>query len=145
LHEVEITEPFYLGREEVTQEQYEAVMKEKPSGFRGAKLPVEHVLWIEAKVFADAVTKEVGSGLVFRLPMEAEWEYSCRGGRPSSQPFGIDTGRSLWSSEANFDGNYPYGVVKKGEFLRKTTEAGVYRPNALGIYDMHGNVSEWCL
>jgi formylglycine-generating enzyme required for sulfatase activity len=143
-HEVEITEAFYLGKYEVTQEQYEALTKENPSKFKGAKLPVEQVTWTQANAFAETVTKKAPAGLLYRLPREAEWEYACRGGRPSSHPFGIGEGRSLNSTQANFDGNYPFGGAAKGKRLETTCAVGSYQPNALGLFDMHGNVHEWC-
>ena len=106
---------------------------------------MEQVSWDEADAFAKGLTEKAKDGLVYRLPTEAEWEYSCRGGRPSSHPFGIGDGTSLSSREANFDGNFPYGGAAKGPYLEKTTSVGTYKPNALGLYDMHGNVWQWCV
>jgi formylglycine-generating enzyme required for sulfatase activity/predicted Ser/Thr protein kinase len=145
-HEVTLTQPFYLGKYEVTQAQYEALLgKDKnPSEFKAADLPVESVDWTEADAYRRKLTKQSGGKLVYRLPTEAEWEYSCRGGRPSSQPFGIGNGTYLSSAQANFDGNFPYGSATKGEYLRKTSCVGSYPPNPLGLHDMHGNVHEWC-
>ncbi len=90
------------------------------------------------------MTEKSKRGLLYRLPNEAEWEYSCRGGRSSSLPFGIGDGTSLSSIQANFDGNYPYGGAAKGPYVGKTTPVGTYMPNALGLYDMQGNVWQWC-
>jgi formylglycine-generating enzyme required for sulfatase activity len=144
LHTVTLTEPFYLGKYEVTQAQYQALTGKNPSHFKGANLPVETLSWEEARSYAEKLTKKRGDKQVYRLPTEAEWEYSCRGGRPSSQPFGIGDGLSLSSREANFDGNHPYGAAVKGPYLKKTSAVGSYTANALGLYDLHGNLWEWC-
>jgi formylglycine-generating enzyme required for sulfatase activity len=143
LHEVEITKPFWLGKYEVTQEQYRSVTGKNPSKFQGADRPVEEIVWEEADAFARKLTDKT-SKLLYRLPTEAEWEYACRGGRPSSQPFGVGDGKALSSAEANFNGNNPYGGADKGKYLEKTAPVGSFKPNALGLYDMHGNVEEWC-
>jgi serine/threonine protein kinase/formylglycine-generating enzyme required for sulfatase activity len=144
LHTVTLTEPFYLGKTEVTQAQYEALTGENPSKFKGADKPVEQVRWQDARSYGEKLTKKLDDKHVYRLPSEAEWEYACRGGRPSSKPFGIGDGRSLSSQLANFDGNSPYGDADKGPSLQSTCAVRSYSANALGLHDMHGNLYEWC-
>jgi formylglycine-generating enzyme len=144
LHAVTLTEPFDLAKTEATQAQYQALGLDNPSHFKGDALPVEQVSWEEALHWAEELTKKRGDKHLYRLPTEAEWEYSCRGGRSSSQPFGIGDGRALSSRQANFDGNYPYGVADKGKPLAATCAVASYRANAFGLNDMHGNVWEWC-
>jgi len=137
-HEVTLSRPFYLGSTEVTQEQYAAVMGGNPSKFKGEKNPVEKVTWPDAVEFCRKLSEK--SGQRYRLPTEAEWEYACRAG--STTPF--NTGETLDAADANYDGNYVYGDGRKGAYRQKTMPAGNFRPNAWGLYDMHGNVIEWC-
>jgi formylglycine-generating enzyme required for sulfatase activity len=147
-HEVAITRPFYLGAHTVTQAQFQKVMGKNPSFFHpknGGSLdhPVEQVRWGEARDFCtrlSALADEKKAGRTYRLPTEAEWEYACRAG--TTTPF--NTGDALSSRQANFNGDVPYGGAEKGPFLRRTAKVGSYAPNAWGLYDMHGNVLQWC-
>jgi formylglycine-generating enzyme required for sulfatase activity len=100
--------------------------------------PVIHVSWNDATEYCKWLSKKVNA--IFRLPTEAEWEYTCRAG--TTTPF--NTGDNLTTEQANYDGNYPYNKNPKGKYLQKTTPVGSYPPNAWGLYDMHGNVYEWC-
>jgi formylglycine-generating enzyme required for sulfatase activity len=135
---VKINKGFWLGQFEVTQAQWRAVMNNDPSSFKGDNLPVEQATCEEVNLFILKLNSMGQGG--FRLPTEAEWEYACRAGTKSEFCYG-DT---LDSSQANFDGNYPYGVATKGVYREKTTVVGSFRPNAWGLYDMHGNVWELC-
>ncbi len=147
-HEVEISRPFYLGVYPVTQAQWLKVMPKNPSHFDarnggGPLYPVDQVRPAEAAEFCrklSALPEEKKAGRVYRLPTEAEWEYACRAGTKTA----FNVGHSLSSTQANFNGNYPYGSGTKGPFLRKTSKVGSYPPNAWGLYDMHGNVWQWC-
>ena len=143
-HEVAISKPFYLGVYEVTQGQYEKVMGKNPAHFRqGGDYPIEQVRLAEALTFCRNLSDlpaEKKAGRVYRLPTEAEWEYACRAGATTVFHFG----NALSSKQANFNGLYPYGDAPKGDKLQKTTKVGSYTPNAWGLYDMHGNVAEWC-
>jgi formylglycine-generating enzyme required for sulfatase activity len=144
LHEVTLTKPFYLGKYPVTQKQFEALTGNNPSSFKGSLFPVETVSWEEAQDYAGKLTKKRADGQLYRLPTETEWEYASRGGRDSSQAFGVGEGRTLSSREANFNGNYPYGGAEKGPYLQSTCPVGSYSANALGLCDMQGNVWQWC-
>jgi formylglycine-generating enzyme required for sulfatase activity/tRNA A-37 threonylcarbamoyl transferase component Bud32 len=130
--------PFFMGKYEVTQEQYQAVMGNNPSGFKGAKRPVEQVNWDEAVEFCRKLTQKTGKS--YRLPSEAEWEYACRA--RTTTPFYF--GETITPDLVNYDGNYPYGSAPKGLYRKETTDVGSFPPNAFGLYDMHGNVWEWC-
>jgi formylglycine-generating enzyme required for sulfatase activity len=158
---VEITQPFYLGAYPVTQAEYKKVTGKNPSHFssRGGgrskvkglvtrRFPVERVAWEEAVEFCRLLSAtERGLGRLYRLPTEAEWEYTCRGGRPVKglTPFCLaEPTSSLSAAQANFDGSYPDGRAAKGPNLERPTTVGSYQPNPLGLFDMHGNVWEWC-
>ena len=125
-YEVTITKPFYMGKFEVTQEQWEAVMGSNPSSrTKGAKLPVTDVSWDDCQEFIKKLNSKTDGG--YRLPTEAEWEYACRAGTTTPYSYGD----SLTKSDANIE----------GESIK---EVGSYKPNAFGLYDLHGNVFEWC-
>jgi formylglycine-generating enzyme required for sulfatase activity len=135
VHEVTISRPYYLGVTEVTNGQWQAVMGDVPSKWKNADLPVESVIWDDAVAFCKALSAlpaERQAGRVYRLPTEAEWEYACRAGTSTKYSFGDD--ESLLGDFAWYSGNSG----------RQTHPVGQRRPNAWGLYDMHGNVWEWC-
>lgn len=136
---VEIRNPFYLGIYEVTQAQWRAVMGNNPSCFTGDDRPVEQVSWNDVSAFIDKLNAREKTDK-YRLPTEAEWEYACRS--RTAGPFSF--GNCLSTTEANYNGNYPYSGCMKGEYWGKTLPVGSLRANAFGLYDMHGNVLEWC-
>jgi formylglycine-generating enzyme required for sulfatase activity/predicted Ser/Thr protein kinase len=145
-HRVKL-EPFFMGKYAVTQAQWKAVallpkvsrdLNPDPSGFKGANRPVENVLWEDAMEFCARLSKKTGRD--YRLPSEAEWEYACRAG--TTTPFHF--GETITPDLANYDGNYAYASGPKGKYRQETTNVGSFPPNAFGLYDMHGNVWEWC-
>jgi formylglycine-generating enzyme len=138
LHSVTLTRPFYMSTTEVTQEQWLAIMGDRPSHFRGAGLPVESVTWFEVQEFLRRLS--AADGEHFRLPTEAEWEYACRAG--STGPYSF--GKQISTGDANYDGRYPMPGQAAGQYRGTPTPVASFPPNAWGLYDMHGNVWEWC-
>jgi formylglycine-generating enzyme required for sulfatase activity len=140
---VALSQGFWMMETEVTQELYQAVTGTNPSGFKGqGSLPVEQVSWDDAMAFTRRLNEKIRitTGARFALPTEAQWEYACRAGTTTATAFGD----SLSSAQANFDGSFPYGTAVRGPYVQKTTPVRSYQPNAWGLYDMHGNVWEWC-
>lgn len=165
-HSVTVSD-FYISKYEVTQEEYQKVMGSNPSTFSGGNLPVENVSWFDAIAYCNARSKAEGltpaytidgqnaswnrGANGYRLPTEAEWEYASRAG--TTTPFNTET--SISAKEANYYGHYPYMIegnyfsqnnldTKPGEYRQKTVQVGSFSPNKWGLFDMHGNVSEWC-
>jgi len=154
-HQVTLSS-FSMGKYEVTQKEYQEVMGTNPSEFKGDNLPVEQVSWYDAVEYCNSLSRKEGltpaytvngenvtwnqKANGYRLPTEAEWEYACRAG--TTTPF--STGNNITTDQANYNGNYPYNNNATGEYRERTTEVGSFAPNPWGLYDMHGNVWEWC-
>lgn len=165
-HEV-IVSSFYIDPYETTQKEYARITGANPGSFKGDGLPVEGVSWLDAVLYANAKSADAGltpcytvgddgvawdrSANGYRLPTEAEWEYACRGG--TETPF--NTERSLDADDANFYGHYPYEIeenyfndsvleARPGVYRQTTVSVGSFYKSAWGLYDMHGNVNEWC-
>lgn len=157
---------FYISAFEVTQREYQNIMGENPSNFKGDNLPVESITWYQAIEYCNKLSEKEGLTPVYeidgenvtwilgnngyRLPTEAEWEYSSRAG--TTTPFNTET--SIGDDEANYYGHYPYGIeenyfsqgnleTEPGEYRETTLNVGSFQPNKWGLYDMHGNVGEW--
>lgn len=164
-HQVNISD-FFIGKYEVSQDIYEEIMGNNPSLHRGSTLPVENITWIDAINFCNELSKKEGLTAVYtvsdkevvvnseangyRLPSEAEWEYACRAGTDSN----YNLGYSISAEDANYCGHYPYDIepnyfnldrlaVQPGVYRQQTLPVNVFKPNAYGLYNMHGNVCEW--
>ncbi len=143
-HEVSV-KPFFMGKYQVTQAQWRAVASLPkvdrdldPSNFKGVNRPVERVDWYDAVEFCARLSRETGRE--YRLPSEAEWEYACRA--RTTTPFHF--GETITGKLANYDAPFTYAKEPRGENRGKTIPVGQFPPNAFGLYDMHGNVWEWC-
>jgi len=133
-HEVIITKPFYIGKYEVTQQQWMHVMDYNPSAFKGPQRPVENVSWEEVQEFIRRLNRRK-SGIKYRLPTEAEWEYAAR--------YRPDESTDVQNGGTSIDNMLEYGWYLVNSKL-KTHPVGKLKPNSMGIHDMYGNVSEWC-
>jgi eukaryotic-like serine/threonine-protein kinase len=129
---------FFMGKYPVTQAQYQAIMGTNPAYFKDDKRPVEQVTWDDAVEFCKKLSQKTGK--TYRLPSEAEWEYACRAG--TTTPFYF--GETITTDLVNYHGNFPYGSAPKGVYREQTTDVGNFPPNSFGLYDMHGNIWEWC-
>ncbi|TRU02839.1 MAG: peptidase C14 [Microcystis sp. Msp_OC_L_20101000_S702] len=145
-HEVTVP-PFFMGKYPITQSQWKAIaatakididLETNPSNFKGDELPVESVNWYQATEFCKRLSRETKRE--YRLPSEAEWEYACRAG--TTTPFYF--GETITGELANYCASETYAEEAKGEDRQQTTPVGQFPPNAFGLYDMHGNVWEWC-
>ena len=140
-HKVTLTKGYWLGATEVTQGQWQSVMGSNPSSFKGSNLPVEQVSWEDAMEFCRKLTERerasgrLPEGLAYTLPTESQWEYACRAGTTTRYSFG-DSEMQL-KEYANYEYTPRYGD-------KRTAPVGSFKPNAWGLYDMHGNVCEWC-
>lgn len=160
LHKVTISKGFWMGKNEVTQAQWERIMGNNPSRFKdaGKNAPVEQVSWDDCQEFLKKLNTQVANqksrieDVQFRLPTEAEWEYACRAGTKTAYSFGDDPAQMyLYGNYRDSSSGLPVGEkwwertdLDHDDGIKTTAPAGMYRPNAWGLYDMHGNVWEWC-
>jgi formylglycine-generating enzyme required for sulfatase activity len=139
-HEVVLTQGFWLADTACPQGLWQAVTGQNPSSFKGDdNLPVDTVSWDDCMAFIEKINRLI-PGLDLRLPTEAQWEYACRAG--TLTPFSFGT--QITTDQVNYDGNYPYHGGLKGEYRQRTVAVKSLPPNNWGLYEMHGNVWEWC-
>jgi len=138
-HRVQLTQGFWLSETACTQALWQAVMGDNPSRFKEAERPVEGGIWDDVQEFLRRVHASAPE-LALRLPTEAEWEYACRAG--TSTPFWF--GAQITPEQVNYDGNFPYAGGKRGLYRKETVPAKALPCNGWGLYQMHGNVWEWC-
>ena len=145
-HNVVLTYAFYMGAYEVTQQEWTQVMRDNPSYFKGERLPVEMVSWHECQEFCRRLTaldrknRRIPDGWEYQLPTESEQEYACRAGTTTAFHYGD----SMDSTDGNINGASPYAGASSNLNRQATLPVGSFEPNAWGLYDMHGNVYEWC-
>ncbi|MEL7070886.1 MAG: formylglycine-generating enzyme family protein [Cyanobacteria bacterium J06581_3] len=146
-HRREKLSPFFISKYPITQSQWSAVaalpqvkraLTRSPAHFHGDNFPMESVSWVEAVEFCDRLTQHTGRR--YQLPSEAQWEYACRAG--TQTPF--HTGETITSELADYVSTYTYKAEHAGDYRQSTLPVGEFPPNAFGLYDMHGNVWEWC-
>lgn len=137
-HRVTLSRGFYLGVTPVTQAEWQAIQGNNPSHFKGDSRPVEQASWSDCQEFCRRLSQT--DGKIYRLPTEAQWEYACRSGTTTPYHFGD----ALSTDQANYDGSQNFGRGRKGPSRQQTTPVASFPPNAWGLYDMHGNVWEWC-
>lgn len=138
-HEVTLSRGYWVADTVCTQTMWYSIMRYNHSLFVGGQRPVEQVSWQESQEFLKRINREQ-PGLNLRLLTEAEWEYACRAGTNGPFSFG-DNATPEW---VNYDGNYPYVLGERGVYRRETVRVGTLPPNPWGLYEMHGNVWEWC-
>lgn len=139
-HEVTLTQGYWLADTACTQAFWESVMGTNPARFKNNKNnPVERVSWDDVQKFCKQLNKQV-PGLDVQLPSEAQWEYACRAGTTTPFSFGVN----ITPEQVNYDGNYPYAISRKGLYRKKTVPVKLLPANPWGLYEMHGNVYEWC-
>ncbi|KAA3663858.1 MAG: formylglycine-generating enzyme family protein [Chloroflexi bacterium] len=133
-------DPFWMGIYPITQAQWKAVMgvDDHPSRFKGPNLPIDNVNWLDAQAYCQLLTDHTSNE--FYLPSEAQWEFACRAG--TTTPFYF--GETITTEFVNFQGEFVYGQAPKGIYRHVPTNVGSFPPNAFGLFDMHGNVLEWC-
>jgi eukaryotic-like serine/threonine-protein kinase len=138
VHQVTVPS-FLMSKYPITQAQYRSIMGENAGSGLGAEYPIESVSWDEAIEFCSKLSQQTGD--LYTLPSEAQWEYACRAGTQTAFHFGA----TITTEVVNYNGDYPYAGAPKGENRQRATPVGSFPANQFGLYDLHGNVWEWCL